>query len=1037
MNAECHQTIFEQSGGMSTSGRLCKRRHAFRAERRARAAHRVVRFFCLALLAFLVFPLPSFGSNIPSKKEITRKLIGLSIPFVANEGQIDRDIAYYARTFAGTIYVTKEGSMTYSLRKGDRRAAFKEEVSGVNNPVPIGQEPSVTKISSFKGNDPSKWRSNISSFNTVSLGEIKPGIILSLKAHGNNVEKVFTVNPGTTPSIFMKLSGIRDLNLTETGELEVMTGSGSSTFTKPVAYQEVEGNRVYVPIAYMLGDNASEWALGDEPEDAGRIYGFAVGTYDTAKPLTIDPLLASTFLGGSRDNCPDTIILDLQGNVFVAGYTDSLDFPTTEGAYRRELNGVLDDVFIVKMDSALASLLSGTYIGGTGDDLNSGIALDTLGNLYIAGLTFSRDFPTTEGAYDRTLKGMPAAFIAKLDNSLTSLLASTYFGGSGANRADGGVVLDRSGNVYVAGVTTSPDFPTTKGAYQRAYYGGMVVFISKFDSSLAALRASTLLGGDATAGPSSLALDPWGNVYVAGSTSGAFPTTKDAYQRWHHGEYLTDGFISKLDNTLGHLLASTYLGGEYEDGVTSLALGPSGDVYVGGWTYSPDFPTSAGAFMPAYQGYGDAFISRLDSSLTTLLASTYLGGTGYDTAGIILDPLLGTVYATGYTGSTDFPTTEGAYSGTFNGGDWDAFISRLDPSLGQFFASTYLGGNDADAGWDVALDPSGNVYVAGTTGSHNFPTTEGAYDRTWHTGFISKLDPNFGTPGEYFPLTVYLGGNQKGSVTGQYLVCGQNPCPGVYVSGASITLTASATQGSSFQEWVGCDTTTGNVCALTMNTARTVTAVFLSSPRISVRPRSINFGTIGHASPSKVITIKNNGSADLTITGLAFTGPNASEFTETDTCAQPVVKGGSCVIVVQIVPTSYEKKSAVLTIPSNDPEYPSITVDLKGTASPPKISVSPGSMNFGTLSLGKVSTKKITLKNNGPADLMIGSITLDDPYSRFSVSHDCSVLPKGTTCVITTTFTPVSVGPATANIAISSTDPAHPSVEVGLKGKGK
>src|SRR3990172_2472926 len=511
----------------------------------------------------------------------------------------------------------------------------------------------------------------------------------------------------------------------EHGELVAETELGPVKFTKPVAYQEIDGKRVDVAVDYILQNtkpetqnskrqfpkssiqNLSSTSIGDPKSKIVNhkcIYGFAVASYDRTKDLIIDPLLASTYLGRTGYDVGYSLALDTSGNVYVTGYTASTDFPTTSGAYDISFNGGYYDVFVSKLDGGLTSLLASTYLGGSGDD--------------------------------------------------SGLLASTYGGGSGDD-SGGSLVLDTSGNVYVTGHTWSTDFPTTSGAYDTSFNSGGYypydVFVIKLDGELTSLLASTYLGGSSGDHGRSLAIDPSGNVYVPWLTCSLdFPTTSGAYDtsRNNYG----DVFVSKLDGGLTRLLASTYLGGSSIQRGNSLALDTSGNVYVTGFTYSRDFPTTSGAYDTSYNGGGgfyvygaDAFVSKLNSGLTSLLASTFLGGYSYEEGDSLALDTIGNIYVTGETRSANFPTTSGAYDTSQNGGfyDYNVFVSKLDGGLTSLLASTYLGGSSHDRGDSLALDTIGNIYVTGRTGSTDFPTTSGAYDDTSYNGsstaFVSKL----------------------------------------------------------------------------------------------------------------------------------------------------------------------------------------------------------------------------------------------------------------------------------------------------------
>ncbi|MBF8275473.1 MAG: hypothetical protein HW390_546 [Candidatus Brocadiaceae bacterium] len=572
-----------------------------------------------------------------------------------------------------------------------RGVALKEHLVGAKIGGITGEQPAVTTVNYFTGNDKSKWKANVPTFNVVSLGEVYKGIELSLKAYGNNVEKLFCVKPGASPEfIKVQVDGSKSLRVNQEGQLEADTELGLVKFTRPIAYQEIEGKRVEVDVEYRLSNQKSTNSDSKNPKSE---YGFTVASYDKTKDLIIDPLHASTFLGGSGDERGYSLALDTSGSVYVTGWTWSTDFPTTSGAYDTSYNGA--DVFVSKLNSGLTSLLASTYLGGSGFDLGYSLSLDTSGNVYVAGLTSSADFPTTSGAYDTSYNGYDV-FVSKLNSGLTSLLASTYLGGSSAD-VGYSLSLDTSGNVYVTGETESTDFPATSGAHDTSYNGGdRDVFVSKLNSGLTSLLASTYLGGSSDDMGYSLALDTSGNVYVTGLTrSTNFQTTTGAYDTSYTGGY-SDVFVSKLNSGLTSLLESTFLGGSDYDSGASLTLDTSGNVYVTGITWSTDFPTASGAYDTSNGGDGDVFVSKLNSGLTSLLASTYLGGSGLDggaIGGVVLSLVLdtsldtsGNVYVTGGTSSADFPTTSGAYERASNGYS-DAFVSKFGSTLSAFSIS--------------------------------------------------------------------------------------------------------------------------------------------------------------------------------------------------------------------------------------------------------------------------------------------------------------------------------------------------------------
>ncbi len=577
-----------------------------------------------------------------AKAEIVQKVKKLQIPFIANKGQIDKKVKFYANTFGGTVFVTKDGEIVYSLPGGkneefgsvgvngltpmlgseqgkdtrsrdvDARSepnkilTLKETIVGGKINEVKGEKKAITNVNYFKGKDPSKWKTSILTYDVINLGEVYEGIELKLKAHGNNVEKLFCVRPGgEIESIKMKLGGAKALKLDKEGQLEVKTELGAVKFTKPVAYQEIHGEKVEVDVEYCIQEKD---AIGQKSElrrqKSGFLnpkskistpqleYSFKVASYDKTKDLIIDPLLASTYVGGSNYDRALSIAIDTSGNVYVGGSTISSNFPTTSGIYDTSFNGGDSDAFLLRFNSDITNLLASTYLGGTKDDYIYSIDIGTDGNIYMCGDTGSSDFPTTTGVYDTSINNVSNyydGFVSKLDSGLTSLLASTYLGGSNSDHPRS-LTIDNGGNIYISGTTYSSDFPVTTGVYDTSFNGGLFdSFISKFNGTLTSLLSSTYIGGSGNessqSNAPSLAIDTSGNILVTGTTySSDFPTTTGAYDTSRGGD--RDAFVSKISGDLTNLLASTYLGGSIYDEGYSIAGDSSGNIYVVGYTYS-------------------------------------------------------------------------------------------------------------------------------------------------------------------------------------------------------------------------------------------------------------------------------------------------------------------------------------------------------------------------------------------------------------------------------------------------------------------
>ena len=754
------------------------------------------------------------GVNPPSRKDIVRATKKIRIPFIANNGQTDNRVRYYANIFGGVVFLMNDAEIVYSLpgskntgvdtrggqktcdgsesyrslfdvlgigrlnawyfstelcslkqtstlnvnrrsspdiqkKMASRGILLKEEIVGGKANKIEGEKEAVTKVGYFRGKEPSKWKSSIPTYEMASFGEVYEGIGLKLKAYGSSVEKIFYIRPDANPgAIKIKLSGTNALKVNEKGQLEAETELGIVTFSRPFAYQTIKGERVDVPVEY---DTRKSEDLLSEVHDSQLVYGFKVAAYDKTKELIIDPVFLSTYLGGFDYDDAHAIAMDKGGNVYLTGETWSLDFPATEGAYDVSWNSTnTNDVFISKLDGDLTNLLASTYLGGASYDYGSSIAIDPDGNIYVAGVTKSSDFPTTTGAYDTFFNGFADAFVSKLSGDLTNLLASTYLGGYDHDFCNS-IAINSSvsgENVYVAGVTYSSDFPTTTNAYDTSFNSGDT-FVSRLDGNLETLLASTYLGGSSNEFGNSIAIDSGGNIYVAGETlSLDFPITSGAYDDSFNGSGYSggDSFVSKFDGGLTNLLASTYLGGDLQDGGESIAIDSDGNAYVCGNTESANFPTTFGAYDTSFNGYVDVFVSKLKGDLTDILASTYLGGELRDEGESIAVDAGGNIYVVGFTWTSDFPITTDAYDTSPNG-SLDAFVSKLNGDLTNLLASTYLGGSSSDDARAVTINTSGNVYVTGSTYSPNFPITVGAYDTSFNSArrddvFVSMLDNN-------------------------------------------------------------------------------------------------------------------------------------------------------------------------------------------------------------------------------------------------------------------------------------------------------
>src|SRR5262245_2196007 len=699
----------------------------------------------------------------PTTAEVAEQLGQLAVPFVENAGQSDPRVAYYAPTFSGTVFVTKEGELVYALPAPGHRDA-----AGLGRPAtgwtltesfvdgrstPVGAHSAATHLSVFAGNDPARWQRDVASYADVDLGPVWPGISVALTAHGKQVEKVFTVEPGAVPdAIRVRVAGAESLAVADDGGMVLHTGVGEVRLTPPVAYQEIAGTRRILPAQYALS--------GDE-------YGFRVSGYDPTLPVVIDPLLQATRLGGSGDDEAFTLAIGPAGDVYVAGVTDSLNFPGTGPGAQPRLGGGSGDAFVARLNASLTALEQATYLGGSGDDVAIRLAIaPTTGEVYVVGLTSSANFPGTSGGAQSALAGANLAnpldgFVARLNADLTTLEQATYLGGSGTRDTVNLIAIaPATGNVYVAGPTNSVDFPGVTGGAQSIPGGGANdTFVARLNAGLTTLGQATLFGGTAEETPFAMAIAPTtGDVYVTGRTSSInLPGTNGGVQSALNGTQ--DAFVARLNASLTALRQATYLGGTAGDDGDALAIAPTtGEVYVAGSTSSVDFPGTAGGAQSvignvvvggiSVGGATDVFVARLSAGLTALNQATYLGGSC--PAGSLLCRDLpvamrlttSDVYLAGVTDSTNFPGTAGGAQSAPGGGS-DAFVARLSTDLTALHQSTYLGGTGVDTAQDLAIAPTtGDVYIAGLTVSPVFPGTAGGAQGApggGQDGFVARL----------------------------------------------------------------------------------------------------------------------------------------------------------------------------------------------------------------------------------------------------------------------------------------------------------
>lgn len=821
------------------------------------------------------------------RNDIAAKYSRLPLGFERNQGQSDSRVQFLSRGHGYTLFLTGDEAVlelgrTHGVRstapsvvKSDRSAADLVRmrlVAATPGVRATGVDELPGKSNYFLGNDPSKWHSSVANYAKVKYQSVYPGIDLVYYGSQGQLEYDFVLAPGADPAaIHLELEGAEQqpLRIDFTGALVADTSAGEVRFHKPVIYQASDyvGQRTIVDGHYKI-TRTNE-------------VGFEISSYDRSRELIIDPVLTyASFLGGTNADANDSVSVafDSAGNAYVASGTTSTDFPVTAGDYQSTYGGgpaICDqgttfcgDAFVTKINAAGTAILYSTYLGGNDSDYAYGLAVDSSGNAYVAGLTKSTNFPVTAGAFQPTFGGTPAvcddyvcgdAFVTKLNSTGSALIYSSYLGGSG-NEHPEGLAIDSHGNAYIAGDTGSTDFPTTPGAFQTQLKGNNTctgrsgapaqchnAFLTKINATGTQKIYSTYLGGTAGDGAGGVAVDGLGRAsVVGGACSSDFPVTAGAFQPAASGG--CDIFVTTFNATGTRLLYSTYFGGSGYEASYSMAVDATGNIYLSGFTYSNDFPVTAGAAQTVIGGNADALLAKFNPQLTgsaSLVYSTYLGGDQFEVAGGTAVDSQGNAYASGQTCSANFPVVNPLQAA--RNGACDAFVTKLNPQGSAFVYSTYLGGSGTELADFISVDSTGSAYVAGWTQSADFPSTPRAFQPSFAGGttdvWLAKINPK-------------------------------------------------------------------------------------NSPGVSFTPAVLTFGpqAVGTTSPAQTVILHDAGSAALLISNVS----SAGDFAQTNNCGSSVAGGGSCAVSITFTPGVVGTRNGRVSVADNAGGSPQ-NIRLSGT----------------------------------------------------------------------------------------------------------
>jgi hypothetical protein len=917
----------------------------------------------------------------------------LPLSFEANQGQSDKQVKFLSRGQGYTLFLTGDEAVL-SLRRSpapnadrDRLAtlqpaAFKAQkqnsavlrmkLVGANSGAAVsGSDEQDGKSNYFIGNDSSQWRTNVSNYSKVRYQDAYPGVDLVYYGNQQQLEYDFVVAPGSDPRIITldvsadsEVSGKRataPLRIADNGDLLVPTDGGEVRFHKPVVYQPEKSTGVHAIGGDPNAVTAKNTVDGRWILKTNNQVGFEVASYDASRPLVIDPALSySTYLGGTGTDGAFGVAIDSQGNCYVTGFTSSTNFPTKNPFQKKNAGGV--DTFVSKLNRTGTALVYSTYIGGSSTEYPFGIAVDSTGEAYEVGNTGSANFPVTTGAFQTTCiscANYPAVFLTKLNVNGTGLVYSTFLGGSGDNRAFG-ITLDSLNDAYIVGWTTSTDFPVSTNAFQTTYVPGAV-----------------------------------SNVFVAE--------------------------LNPAATGAAGLVYSTYLGGSVQDVGFGIALDSSNNAIVTGYSYSPDFPVTKGAFQTSTTVNGSAFVTKLNVGATAEIYSTYLGGTTGTSAGnsIKVDSA-GNAYVTGYTCASDFPVTAGVVQPIF-GGDCtpaggDAFVTKLNPTgTAPLLFSTYLGGTGDDVGFSIGLDQSNNVYITGRSSSTNYPVTAGAFQPA-NAGSYDAIYTVLNPTGTSLLYSTYLGG----TAVDVAFVMAVDKLGNSYMIGRTYSTNFPVTPG---------------VFQSTLKGA-TNAVVFKFIPGDQAWPMALNFGseTVGITSAPLSTTLTNSGTTTLNLGSETLMGTGAASYEITaNTCGSTLAVGASCSVSLAFTPSATGTSSAVLAFTNSAQNSPQ-NVSLTGVGITSAVTLTPASLAYATQLINtNSSSQAATLTNTGTVTVNITSITTTGPFSQ---TNNCgSALTANASCTINVVFTPTKAGTLTGTLSVVDDGPNSPQT-VALSGVG-
>lgn len=699
---------------------------------------------------------PSGPNALPRPKAESRDFGRMPLQFIPNRGQVDARAAYYLQGRDKAVYFAA-GGLTFVLSgagaaDGGRpasRYALKLDFLGADPDArPAGEGETGAVVSYFTGKE-ADWRTGLPTYSRIVYRNLWPGIDLAYAGTQNRLKYAFVVSPGADPALIrLAYRGAGGLTVNAAGGLAVETPAGGFEDEPPAGYQEIDGRRTAVPLAYRIEAPAGPASGPSAGAEEALAYGFEVGAYDPTRPLVLDPAVRvyCGYIGGAAADEARDIAVDRLGCVYVVGTTVSAQpsFPVKTGPDLTNNGG--NEILVAKVNASGSSLVYCGFLGGKKDDVGQGIAVDARGNAYITGHTESAEdsFPVKVGP-DLTHNGGDDAFVAKVNIFGTKLAYCGYIGGYSFDDRGRAVAVDSRGCAYVVGSAWSNEasFPVKVGP-DLTHNGNDDAFVAKVSASGIGLVYCGYIGGSEGDHAMDVAVDSTDCAYVVGwalSSQATFPDRTGPDLTYGGG---TDAFVAKVNNKGSGLVYCGYIGGSGYDEAHGVAVDAGGRAYISGTTDSTPatFPKKVGPDL-TWNGDRDAFVAKVYASGAGLSYCGYIGGKSGDSGtGIVVDKY-GNAYTTGRTNSNSrtFPVRNGPDSKYHGGGD--AFVAKVKAGGAGLSFCGYIGGSSYETGNDIVLDASGSVYIAGVTASSEatFPVKAGP-DLTLNgdqDGFVVKI----------------------------------------------------------------------------------------------------------------------------------------------------------------------------------------------------------------------------------------------------------------------------------------------------------